>query len=472
MVKIKWRTLRTTLCLFLFSFPGFSQTKSTALLQQSINSAIAKAYAATVKIVAFDTLTATAGEGFFTGVVVSKNGKILTAAHAVSTKNVYQVTFADGKTATARCMGRIGAYDAALLSIIQKNNYPFAELGWSYPLKRDQPCISMGFPFELKLQRNPFIRFGYVINPSGYGGYIQSSCLMEPGDSGGPLFDLHGRVIGIHSYITNSEKDNFDIPIDLFRKHWTMLAKKGNHFKSDLSDTLPLGKDPLEYKLSGYPSMANLAEAFQSVQTQFKAAIVPVNSQIDNEEVQVSGTIIQLNGIFGHQETDGTGYVLSKSSMVGSRPFVKGLDGKSLTANIIDREVKSDLVLLSVKGLMPVRGLKGEITAVDISPRQHAHPAQLGAFMVSLSGHHPSAVVSVAGTQPFHMETTALSGGPAIFLHDAILRKEDLGAAVFNASGVFIGINIAKPSRTSVIAVPADVVNWFVRKAIQTAATK
>jgi len=47
---------------------------------------------------------------------------------------------------------------------------------------------------------------------------------MEPGDSGGGLFDLEGRLIGIHSYINKDLGDNFDIPVNDFRDHWDQLC--------------------------------------------------------------------------------------------------------------------------------------------------------------------------------------------------------------------------------------------------------
>ncbi len=61
---------------------------------------------------------------------------------------------------------------------------------------------------------------------------------MEPGDSGGPLFDLDGKVVGIRSQIQQSVKENFDIPIASFRLYWDQLQKE-EEFKIDRIPGLP-----------------------------------------------------------------------------------------------------------------------------------------------------------------------------------------------------------------------------------------
>ena len=54
---------------------------------------------------------------------------------------------------------------------------------------------------------------------------LQSTALMEPGDSGGPLFDLNGSVIGIHSRIGRSMERNYEVPVNTYRKYWNELNR-------------------------------------------------------------------------------------------------------------------------------------------------------------------------------------------------------------------------------------------------------
>ena len=59
---------------------------------------------------------------------------------------------------------------------------------------------------------------------------LQSSVLMEPGDSGGPLFDLNGCVIGIHSRIGRSMERNYEVPVNVFREFWNELNREQTIF--------------------------------------------------------------------------------------------------------------------------------------------------------------------------------------------------------------------------------------------------
>jgi len=54
---------------------------------------------------------------------------------------------------------------------------------------------------------------------------LQTDCTLNAGDSGGPLFDMRGQVIGIHSRISDSTSENFHVSIKAFRDAWDRLAK-------------------------------------------------------------------------------------------------------------------------------------------------------------------------------------------------------------------------------------------------------
>ncbi|MFD2146053.1 S1 family peptidase [Mucilaginibacter antarcticus] len=100
-----------------------------------------------------------------------------------------------------------------------------------YPLDtvpRSWPCISIAYPESVE-QRKPNVRFGKITILKNQYGFVESSCIMEPGDSGGPLFDLYGRVIGIHSGIQAPEDVNYEVPVDTYRKYWSALNKAENY---------------------------------------------------------------------------------------------------------------------------------------------------------------------------------------------------------------------------------------------------
>ena len=161
----------------------------------------------------------------FIAVIVSREGHILTAGHCIQPGRDYEVILSDGRSLRAVALGRSNYLDCGIIKITEEADFAWAELGNSSELVRNQPCLSVGHPGGYEERRGSVIRFGRVVSTNSRG-HIQNTCLMEPGDSGGGLFDLEGRVIGVHSYIAQDLSDNFDIPVDLFREHWDQLCKK------------------------------------------------------------------------------------------------------------------------------------------------------------------------------------------------------------------------------------------------------
>ncbi|MFN3193994.1 MAG: trypsin-like peptidase domain-containing protein [Aureliella sp.] len=165
--------------------------------------------------------------GTFSGVIVSRDGHVLSAGHAVRPGGRYQVTLPDGRRLTARGKGSNPLADCALLKITSKTDeLPFVEMGESKGLVRNQPCLSVSFPGGQGTRGVPLVRFGRIVQTSRRGGMFQSTALMEPGDSGGALFDLQGRVIGIHSRIGTSMRRNYEVPVDTYKKFWNELNRE------------------------------------------------------------------------------------------------------------------------------------------------------------------------------------------------------------------------------------------------------
>lgn len=176
--------------------------------------------------------------GTFSAVIISEDGLVLSAGHAVRPNRSYQIHLSDGRKARAIGLGVNEEVDCAMLQITQPGPWPKAEMGDSYALVKNQPCVSISHPGRFDPKRGPVVRLGYVIDPMSDNGMIQSTAKMEPGDSGGPLVDLQGRVIGIHSNIRRTVDRNYDVPIAAFKKNWDQLKTKGE-FKSKNWPSLP-----------------------------------------------------------------------------------------------------------------------------------------------------------------------------------------------------------------------------------------
>lgn len=162
------------------------------------------------------------GQGQGSGVIVSKDGYVLTAGH-VSGAPGRDVTIVlpDGKTVKGKTLGMNRIADSGLIKITEERDWPFAEMGDSAGLQKGQWCVAVGHPGGYKTGRSPVVRVGRVVEPRK--SFIQTDCPLVGGDSGGPLFDMHGRVIGIHSRINGPITSNHHVPVNTYKDEWERL---------------------------------------------------------------------------------------------------------------------------------------------------------------------------------------------------------------------------------------------------------
>src|SRR5579884_2242738 len=170
--------------------------------------------------------------GLGSGVIVSKDGYVLTNYHVVQHANRIKVTLMDGRAFSARIIGADEKTDVALIKIDAGKPLPYAQLGDSNRAEVGDWVIAIGNPFGFNLT----VTAG-IISAKGralggnYDNYIQTDASINPGNSGGPLFDTHGRVIGINSAIFSSTGSNagigFAIPIDLAKSVMQQLREHG-----------------------------------------------------------------------------------------------------------------------------------------------------------------------------------------------------------------------------------------------------
>jgi S1-C subfamily serine protease len=136
-----------------------------------------------------------AGDAQGTGVLVSRDGYIITAAHVVSSATSVKVRWSDGTEATAEVVRDIKGRDVCLLKVDSKGHAPL-------PLRRDEPPVGepvfavgslLGEKFQSSVTKG--VMSADRVN-DGYA-YIQSDVTTGPGGSGGPLLDAQGRVVGL-----------------------------------------------------------------------------------------------------------------------------------------------------------------------------------------------------------------------------------------------------------------------------------
>ena len=110
-----------------------------------------------------------------------------------------------------------------MVKLQQGEEWPFMELGDSGAVKVGDFVISLGHAGGYDALRTPPVRFGRVVvlNPLGF---IGTDCALIGGDSGGPLFDLEGKVIGIHSSIGARLMSNNHTGVQNFKADWGRLT--------------------------------------------------------------------------------------------------------------------------------------------------------------------------------------------------------------------------------------------------------
>jgi len=159
------------------------------------------------------------------GVIINEDGLIMTAGHVTEAAGKeLTIIFPDGRSVKGESLGANRTRDAGLARITEDGKWPFAKIGDSKKAKLGEWLIAMGHPGGYDLNRSPPIRLGRLIS-SGSMGMLRTDCTLVGGDSGGPLFNLEGEVIGIHSSIGGSLAENRHVPSSVFKAGWDrMLA--------------------------------------------------------------------------------------------------------------------------------------------------------------------------------------------------------------------------------------------------------
>jgi serine protease Do len=162
------------------------------------------------------------------GVIISKDGYVLTAGHVsgASGRDV-TVILPDGKTVKGKTLGRNALADSGLVKITEERDWSFVEMGDSGELQKGQWCIAVGHPGGYKQGRTPVVRVGRV---HATGRFLSTDCALVGGDSGGPLFDMNGKVIGIHSRIGGKIESNMHVPVNIYKDEWVKLTNPGDAY--------------------------------------------------------------------------------------------------------------------------------------------------------------------------------------------------------------------------------------------------
>ncbi len=196
------------------------------------------------------------GQG--SGFIISADGYILTNTHVVDDTDEVTVKLSDRREFRAKVIGSDEQSDVALIKI-EASNLPKVTIGDPDKLKVGEWVLAIGAPFgfENSVTAGIVSAKGRALPPDSYTPYIQTDVAVNPGNSGGPLFNMRGEVVGINSQIVSKSGGymglSFAIPIDVAMDVMNQVKGGGKvsrgrlgvliqEVSSDLAESFGLGK--------------------------------------------------------------------------------------------------------------------------------------------------------------------------------------------------------------------------------------
>jgi serine protease Do len=376
--------------------PGIQRLDATQLadLEKTLQKLYAQVAPSVVRIIdphSLERLPGSKGQTGFSGVIVSPSGEILTCAHhGLAPKTKVMVVLADGRKVKATILGRVkrtisaasrySVTDVGMALLDEKGKWPAATLGPAAGWKKGDLCFALGQPdVHYHPGQPPLLRLGRLLSPHPLG-EMRSSTRMLPGDSGSPLFDLKGRVLGVrHEMESLAMAGTRCSPVEGFLKLRDRLrAGEVVEYEKALPERLDSPRnDP-------WGSWEPTAELTKALSAAHKSTV----------EVLGDGKAVAL-GLIVRED----GWVLTKRTELsgpgGPRRLVCRLaDGSKLEAQVAAESREHDLALVEVpaKGLPAVRWGKpggprvGQLVA-SLGPRpQPLHYGVVGALRVNNPG--------------------------------------------------------------------------------------
>ena len=181
--------------------------------------------------------------GSGSGFIVSQDGYVLTNAHVAGDAEEVTVRLTDRREFEAKVIGSDARTDVAVLKIDAKN-LPVVRIGEPDELKPGQWVLAIGSPFGLENSATAGIvsATSRAVGNESYVPFIQTDVAVNPGNSGGPLFNLQGEVVGINSMIFSRTGGymglSFAIPIDVAMDVRRQLVDTGRVVRSRIGVTV------------------------------------------------------------------------------------------------------------------------------------------------------------------------------------------------------------------------------------------
>lgn len=167
------------------------------------------------------------------GFVISEDGYIITNTHVIEQADTIEVTFSDARTLTAQIIGRDKDSDIAVLKVVSRTPLAYVELADSDKAEVGDWVIAIGNPlgFGGSVSAGIISATGRDLNTGRSDNFIQTDAAINQGNSGGPLFNLAGEVVGVNTAIISQSGGSiglgFSVPSNTVKRISQQLIREG-----------------------------------------------------------------------------------------------------------------------------------------------------------------------------------------------------------------------------------------------------
>ncbi|MEO8080448.1 MAG: Do family serine endopeptidase [Caldimonas sp.] len=243
-------------------------------------------------------------KGMGSGFIISDDGLILTNAHVVREAKDVTVKMSDRREYSAKVLGVDATTDIAVLRIDAKD-LPVVRLGSSSDLEVGDPVLAIGAPYGLEETATQGIvsAKGRSLPGGAVVPFIQTDAAVNPGNSGGPLFDGNGAVVGINAQIYSRSGGfqgvSFAIPIDVALKVKDQIVATGKASHGRLGVTVQDLNQPLADSFGLKRVDGALVSSVAPDSAAAAAGLKPgdVITQVDGKPIVRSGTLSSVIGM-------------------------------------------------------------------------------------------------------------------------------------------------------------------------------
>lgn len=308
------------------------------------------------------------GSAFF----IDKDGYLLTNHHVIENASKVTITLNDRREFDATVVGSDARTDVAVLKV-SGNNFPQLKKGNVDQLRVGEPVLAIGSPFGFDYSASAGIVSAKMRNVMGETAvpFIQTDVALNPGNSGGPLFNQRGEVVGVNSRIFSGTGGymglSFSIPIDVAMDVSAQLKKNGKVTRSYLGVQL----QDLD---------RNLAEAYKLAKPEgaLITAVTP-NSPAAKAGLKVGDVILKLNNT--------------------------AINQTATLLNLLNRTAPQQVIQLNI-----LRNDKRQNISATLTSAPDSTPAKNTAVTITNS-QGPTLGVAIRSLNDYELKTLAIAGG-------------------------------------------------------------